>query len=106
MNTNEAVPADGTSRLAESESSDRKKRHAELVELLRKHDDELVNYVYSRVRDRAEAKDIVQEAYCKIFRLGDSRAISHLRAYLYETAGNLANDWIRKRVVREAFARD
>jgi RNA polymerase sigma factor (sigma-70 family) len=106
MKTNEVVPVDGTSRLAESESSDRKERHTELEELLRKHNEQLVNYVYGRVRDRAEARDIVQEAYCKIFRLGDSRAISHLRAYLYETAGNIATDWLRKKIVREAFARE
>jgi RNA polymerase sigma factor (sigma-70 family) len=106
MNTNEAIPADGISRSTESPSVDRKERQAELEELLRKHNDELVNYVYVRVGDRAEARDIVQEAYCKIFRLGDSRAISHLRAYLYETAGNLANDWLRKKVVRDRYARD
>ncbi len=106
MNTNAAVPADGTSRSTDSPSIDRKERQAELEELLRKHNDELVNYVYVRVGNRAEARDIVQEAYCKIFRLGDSRAISHLRAYLYETAGNLANDWLRKRVVRDRYARE
>jgi len=106
MKTNEAVPADGPSRLTESPSSDRKERQAELEELLRKHNDELINFVYARVGNRAEARDIVQEAYCKIFRLGDSTVISHLRAYLYETAGNLAKDWLRRRVVRDTFARE
>lgn len=78
--------------------------HAELEQLLRHHNDLLINYVYRRVRSRADAKDIVNEAYCRIFRLGNATTVSHLRAYLFKTARNIATDWIRQRIVREAFA--
>jgi RNA polymerase sigma factor (sigma-70 family) len=50
--------------------------------------------------------DIVHEAYCRIFRLGDPSAVSHLPAYLYQTAKSIATDWIRQRIVREAFAEE
>ena len=66
----------------------------------------MVNYIYSWVRSRADARDIVQEAYCRIFRLGEPHVISHLRAYLYKTAKNIATDWIRQRIVREAYVEE
>jgi RNA polymerase sigma-70 factor (ECF subfamily) len=81
-------------------------RHTELGQLLRQHNGELVNYVYSWVHSRADAADIVQEAYIRFFRLGDRNAVSHLRAFLFKVARNVATDFIRKRIVREAFAEE
>ena len=49
--------------------------HKELEEFLRENNNALISYVYSWVRSRADAVDIVQEAYCRIFRLGDLRAV-------------------------------
>ena len=80
--------------------------HKELEEFLRENNNALISYVYSWVRSRADAVDIVQEAYCRIFRLGDLRAVRHLRGYLFKAAKNIATDWVRQRVVREAFAQD
>jgi len=81
-------------------------RHKTLEKLLSQHNEELVNYIYSWVRSRADARDIVQEAYCRIFRLDEPHVISHLRAYLYKTAKNIATDWIRQRIVREAYVEE
>jgi RNA polymerase sigma factor (sigma-70 family) len=78
----------------------------ELEQFLRENNNALISYVYSWVRSRADAVDIVQEAYCRIFRLGDLRAVRHLRGYLFKAAKNIATDWVRQRVVREAFAQD
>ena len=100
-----APQADGD-RLSGSGPSKDDERHVQLMELLNQHNDALVNYVYSWVRSRADAKDIVQEAYCRIFRLDEPNVISHLRAYLYKTAKNIATDWIRQRIVREAYVEE
>ena len=92
--------------LSSSAPSKKHERHVELEKLLSQHNDALVNYVYSWVRSRADARDIVQEAYCRIFRLDEPHIISHLRAYLYKTAKNIATDWIRQRIVREAYVEE
>jgi RNA polymerase sigma factor (sigma-70 family) len=78
----------------------------DLEKFLRENNNALISYVYSWVRSRPDALDIVQEAYCRIFRLRDLGAVSHLRGYLFKTARNIATDWVRQRVVREAFVQD
>jgi len=78
----------------------------DLGQFLRENNNALVSYVYSWVRSRPDALDIVQEAYCRIFRLGDLKSVNHLRGYLFKTAKNIATDWVRQRVVREAYVQD
>ena len=72
--------------------------------LFRQHNEALLSYAYARVRSWADAKDVVQEAYVKVFGLGKNKPISHLRAYLYKAVRNSATDWVRRRHVRESFA--
>ena len=103
---NEAVQTDTTLQPAASGRIRSAKQHKELEEFLRENNNALISYVYSWVRSRADAVDIVQEAYCRIFRLGDLGAVRHLRGYLFKAAKNIATDWVRQRVVREAFAHD
>jgi len=98
------VPERDRGRLPDSETPRNERSRAEYGQLLLQHNDALVNYVYSWVRSRADATDIVQEAYVRFFRLGDPTTISHLRAFLFKIAKNIATDFIRKRIVREAFA--
>ena len=78
----------------------------DLGQFLRENNNALVSYVYSWVRSRPDALDIVQEAYCRIFRLGDLQQVNHLRGYLFKTAKNIATDWVRQRIVREAYVQD
>ncbi len=78
----------------------------DLEQFLRENNNALVSYVYSWVRSRPDALDIVQEAYFRIFRLRDLQAVGHLRGYLFKTARNIATDWVRQRVVREAFVQE
>jgi len=85
-------------------ASSRDERRVELERQLCQHNNELLNYISSWVRSRSDAKDIVQETYCRIFRLGDKHVVSHLRGYLYRTAKNIAIDWLRDRIVQETFA--
>src|SRR5258707_11452256 len=106
MSEEEVVSEGGSGPLLDSEPPTRDNRHTELEQLLRRHNAALVNYVYSWVHSRADATDIVQEAYVRFFRLGDTTAVSHLRAFLFKIAKNIATDFIRKRIVREAFAQE
>jgi RNA polymerase sigma-70 factor (ECF subfamily) len=96
----------GEAPSAEPILSDGPSREQDLGKFLRENDNALVSYVYSWVRSRPDALDIVQEAYCRIFRLGDLRSVNHLRGYLFKTARNIATDWVRQRVVREAYVLD
>jgi RNA polymerase sigma-70 factor (ECF subfamily) len=80
--------------------------HQELDAFLREHNNALISYVYSWVRSRADAADIVQEVYCRIFRLPELGAVKHLRGYLFKAAKNIATDWVRQRIVRETFAQE
>lgn len=91
---------------AESPSLDTVSSEKDLGQFLRENNNALVSYVYSWVRSRPDALDIVQEAYCRIFRLGDLQQVNHLRGYLFKTAKNIATDWVRQRIVREAYIQD
>ena len=103
MNDDQAL-SDTHSRLSESDPLTIDNRHAALDKLMRQHNDELVNYIYRWVRSPDDARDIAQEAFLRMFRLGDRNVVSHLRGFLYQTAKNIAADWLRRRIVREAFA--
>jgi RNA polymerase sigma factor (sigma-70 family) len=103
-NTTDAVPVPQPEQPGDCQTIHHPNK--DLEQFLRENNNALVSYVYSWVRSRPDALDIVQEAYCRIFRLGDLGAVSHLRGYLFKTARNIATDWVRQRVVREAFVQD
>lgn len=69
--------------------------------LYREHGDAIVRAVYARLRSWDESREVVQEAFLRIFRLTDPPAITHLRAYLYRTALNLAFDHRADRTLRQ-----
>lgn len=108
LTTNEAVPSwqqdpPDSPQLTDSNATPLQQ---DLGQFLRENNNALVSYVYSWVRSRPDALDIVQEAYCRIFRLGDLQSVNHLRGYLFKTAKNIATDWVRQRIVREAYVHD
>jgi RNA polymerase sigma factor (sigma-70 family) len=103
---NDTVQADTTQHSTGSQPVRSANRHTELEEFLRESNNALISYVNSWVRSRADAVDIVQEVYCRVFRLGDMGAVRHLRGYLFKAAKNIVTDWVRQRMVREAFAQD
>jgi len=104
MNDNEAAPEVDSSSLSPSEPL-KNERRAEIAELINQHNDELVNYIRKWVRSRADAQDIAQEAYARIFRLGDPSTVSHFRGYLFRAAKNIACNWIRARLNLEKFVK-
>jgi RNA polymerase sigma factor (sigma-70 family) len=103
MNEREAASEVDSNGLSDSEPLTSENRHAAIARLVHQHNDELVNYVYRWVRSRDDARDIAQEAYARIFRLGDPTVVSHLRGYLYKTAKNIASNWVRSRITRETY---
>jgi RNA polymerase sigma factor (sigma-70 family) len=78
----------------------------ELEEFIREHNRALMSYVRSWVHSRADAADVVQEAYSRLFRLGERTKVRHVRGYLFQAARNIATDLNRQRTVREGFVHD
>jgi RNA polymerase sigma factor (sigma-70 family) len=61
------------------------------------HSDALYRYVVKHLRDRDEAKDIVQECFLRLWMRLDHVAASGVRSYLFTTAHNLVVDRTRRR---------
>lgn len=61
------------------------------------HSDKLYRYVVKHLRDRDEAKDIVQECYLRLWMRLERVAVAGARSYLYTTAHNLLVDRSRRR---------
>lgn len=75
--------------------------HYRLFDLLfQRHGKELL--VFARQRAGYDnAEDLVQEAYARLLQLPDPALLDNPRAFLYQTAANLAVDLQRKASVRE-----
>lgn len=72
-------------------------RASSVSQLFREHNRTLVGFLYAKLRNEQEAKEIAQEAYVKVLQLERRDASSFLRAYLFRVAENLAVDRIRQR---------
>jgi RNA polymerase sigma factor (sigma-70 family) len=67
-------------------------------ELFERHRLSLQRYLTGLVPQRADANEILQEAYLRLLRQPDfSRLRENARAYLFQTATNLARDLFRQR---------
>ena len=60
----------------------------------------LVAYFLKRVRDRAEAEDLTQEAFVRLVRNPDRHQGAAIHAYVFTIAANLLKDRARARAVR------
>lgn len=71
---------------------------AELVErLFREHNRSLLRFLYLKLNSEQEARDVAQEAYVRVLNLDSPETVSHLRAFLFKTAANIAIDRARAR---------
>jgi RNA polymerase sigma-70 factor (ECF subfamily) len=77
---------------------------ATVKQLFREHNRALVNFLLTRVRSKAEAMDLAQDAYVRLLQLDRPGAIGFLRGYLFRIAANLSIDTIRARIPREQAA--
>ena len=68
---------------------------ANLDQVFRTHNHALVRFLQRRLGSAQDAHDVAQEAYVKMLGIGSSTAVGFLRAYLFKTAENLANNRIK-----------
>jgi RNA polymerase sigma-70 factor (ECF subfamily) len=74
--------------------------HGELIErLFREHNQALLRFLQTKLRSPQEARDVAQEAYVRLLSLHEPGAVSYLRAFLFQTAANLALDRLRRNQV-------
>lgn len=74
-------------------------RSAVVARLFREHNQTLLRFLVTKLHSEQEARDVAQEAYVRILNLDTPELVSHLRAYLFKTAANLAIDRLRARAV-------
>lgn len=64
-------------------------------------------FVYSRIHDREDALEIVQESFLMFYQLQQqSHVYDHERALLFRLARNRAIDWLRRQRTRERMEQD
>ncbi|WP_132911334.1 sigma-70 family RNA polymerase sigma factor [Sphingomonas sp. BK235] len=64
----------------------------------------LHRYFVRRVRDQAEAEDLVQDVFVRLARRGGLGDVANLAGYIFETAASVLQDRARRRQVRAADA--
>ncbi|MFH1037070.1 MAG: sigma-70 family RNA polymerase sigma factor [PVC group bacterium] len=75
----------------------KRKKIAALEELLARHQDPLMAFIYSVVRDYHLAEDIFQEAFIRVYREARRfRSGGKFKTWLYTIALNLCRDALRK----------
>lgn len=70
--------------------------NAPLEQVFTDHAQGLVRFLYRKVKNWEDAEDIAQNAFIRIQRLTESGELENPKAYLYQTASNLAIDKIRR----------
>jgi len=67
-----------------------------LEELFQNHGPGLIRFLSRKMRSAEDAEDIAQNAFIRIQRVANSGELDNLKAYLYQTASNLAIDQLRR----------
>ncbi|MEH6610322.1 MAG: sigma-70 family RNA polymerase sigma factor [Halioglobus sp.] len=73
--------------------------------LFQENYDSLVRFLSSKVRDSEEAQDLAQDAFYKVMKVENAEELENVRAYLFQTASNLALNRIRKQKHQEVYKR-
>lgn len=63
----------------------------------------LVKYLTARFRNAEEAKEIAQEAWLKFYRLPAPEELENAKAFLFQTASNLAIDRVRRAALEQRY---
>ena len=94
-------PLDSQKTRLASEDSASEDRTSAVARLFREHNRMLVGFLFARLKNEQEAKEVAQEAYVKVLRLEEKPgAASFMRSYLFRVAENLAIDRLRQRQSR------
>ncbi|MCQ2183032.1 MAG: sigma-70 family RNA polymerase sigma factor [Bacteroidales bacterium] len=73
-------------------------RLLQLEKIVQEEQDRLFRFAYMRLGNRADAEDILQDVFLKLFRSEESlKHISNLEHYLIRSVGNCCRDWQRKK---------
>ena len=64
----------------------------------------MLKFLTARFRDREDAADIAQEAWLRLHRLEHPELLENPKAFLFQTASNLAIDRIRRQRLEQRFA--
>ena len=68
--------------------------------------DSLVRFLTFKFTDNEEAQDIAQDAFYKVMKVANAEELQYARAYLFQTASNLALNRIRKQKRQELYRRN
>ena len=71
-----------------------------IAELFRQDHDKVVHYLVARCGSWAEARDIAAQAFKQMLEVDDPSAITHLKAYVYKVARNIATDRAKVGAIR------
>jgi RNA polymerase sigma factor (sigma-70 family) len=75
-----------------------------LHELFLKHATEISAYIRKRGSDEQDVADILQESFVRLSQYPDAETIQNHRAFLFQTASNIAVDSYRRGAVRSLHA--
>ncbi|NIB42718.1 sigma-70 family RNA polymerase sigma factor [Pseudomaricurvus alkylphenolicus] len=86
-------------------------KHNRLESLFANHAKALVRFLKRKVNSEQDAEDIAQNAFIRIQRLAEEGELENPKAYLYQTASNLAIDMLRREklhqnYLQQTFSRD
>ena len=79
-------------------SAERSRRVTELFEA---HNNALLKFLTIRLNSVQEAKEVAQEAYVRLLQMDSETGVSHLQAFLFKTAANLAANRVKSAGRRE-----
>ena len=80
-----------------------KDNHTLLAKLFADHGTGLVRFLRRKVRSSQDAEDIAQNAFIRIQRLADIGELENPKAYLFQTAANLAIDQLRRETLHHNY---
>lgn len=66
----------------------------------------LVRFLAFKYTDREEAQDLAQDAFYNVMKTKNAEELEHARAYLFQTAANLALNRIRKQKRQHQYQRN
>lgn len=76
--------------------------HAQRIAgLFRQEHDKIVHYLVARCRSTAEARDIAAQAFKQMLEIDNAGTITHLKAYVYKVARNIATDRAKIAAIRQ-----
>lgn len=90
----ESAPETGQSAGACANGADRTSEFVRRA--FEEYNQSLVRYLSARLHSRRDAEEVAQEAYARMLRLDEPDTVSHLQAYLFKIATNIAIDRMRK----------